>query len=277
MKDYNAERRFIRARLDRLVGHLPNRRNTIKGVFLHTTRSGRCGNPVECEGTENWMFHPSNKGSAYDGLVCGSGQQIKAMRWEEDEQPLWAGGYGDEGTWNAQQFYVHLEIAQACIDDPFTDEQVESTAQWTAELAKRYFFDISRIAFLSQTGVPPEGVCDHQHSANGAKLGKSDPGPLWPWEKFIKRARVLAGQDEDEDMLESERKLMLKMATVLAGESSGRDFASVDEALAVMESLAGDDAIVMLGLGETQRVLLGHSHDKKSGDVVLPPSAALDV
>lgn len=277
MKDYNAERRFIRARLDRLVGKLPNRRNTIKGVYLHATRSGRCGNPVEGEGTENWMFHPSNQGSAYDGLVYPNGQQVKAMRWEEDEQPLWAGGYGDFGTWNAQQFYVHFEIAQGCIDDPFTDEQVESTAQWVAELAQRYVFDIRRIEFLFQTGVPPEGICDHEHSANGVKLGKSDPGHMWPWEQFIKRARVLARQDEDDEMQENERKLMLAMATVLAGKSTGVDFKSTDEALAVMQSMADDDAIVMLGLGETQRVLIGHSHDKKTGDVVLPQSGALGV
>lgn len=277
MTDYNAERRFIRARLDRLVGNLPNRRSTIKGVFLHSTRSGRCGNPVEGEGTENWMFHPSNQGAAYDGLVYPNGQQVKAMRWEEDEQPLWAGGWGGERTWNAQQFYVHLEVAQGCIDDPFTDEQIESTAQWTAELAQRYAFDIKRIVFLDQTGVPPEGVCDHQNSANGAKLGKSDPGYMWPWEQFIKRARVLAGQDEDDEMHKNERDLMLAMATVLAGSSSGANFKSVDEALTVMQGLANDDAIVLLGLGETQRVLIGHSHDRKTGDVVLPGSGALGV
>jgi N-acetylmuramoyl-L-alanine amidase len=198
--DYNAGRRFARARLPRLFGTLPGRSTQIRGVFLHSTRSGRCGNPAEAEGTENWLNNPNNPGGAWDGLIGYDGEQVKCSHWERDEQPLWAGGFGGPGTWSAQANYLHIEICQPCITDPYTDAQVESVAQWTAELARVHGFDIVRIPYLEQVGEPPQGVTSHDSSANGRRLGKSDPGPLWPWDRFIARARQLAGHAEEDTM-----------------------------------------------------------------------------
>lgn len=200
--EYNLGRRFAKARLPRLYGYLPSREQTIVGFFLHSTRSGSCGNPREAEGTENWINNPNNPGGAYDGLVGLDGQQIKASHWEQNEQPLWAGGWGGDGTWNAQQYYIHIEIAQGCIDDPYTEAQVESVAQWVAEESVKRGFAIQHIAYLKQYGAPPEGVCSHDASANGTKLGKSDPGYQWPWDVFvaraIQRAREYTGQGEED-------------------------------------------------------------------------------
>jgi hypothetical protein len=216
MSDYNASRRFIRARRADLVGILPGRAHQIRGVFLHSTRSGRCGNPLEGVGTENWMSHPGNPGAAYDALIYPDGQQVQATRWDRDEQPLWAAGWGNAGTWSAQQNYIHIEIAQACIDDPFTPEQIESAAQWTAEIFRPLVAPfIERIPFLAQVGTAPYGVADHQHSANGRKLGKSDPGPLWPWADYLARANQLL--HEEETMTPEQLARLERLERLLAG------------------------------------------------------------
>lgn len=195
MPDYNAGRRWIKARRGNLVGHLPGRAESICGVFVHATRSGRFGND-DGPGTENWGNHPGNPGGFQDIIIGGTGQQVQCCRWDLNEQPLWAGGDGGGSTWNAQQYYLHVEVSQGTIDSPFTEESIESAAQFTAEQSRIYGFEIVRIPFLAQVGVPPEGICDHQNSANGRKLGKSDPGPLWPWDRFIARARELAQQED---------------------------------------------------------------------------------
>lgn len=208
MVDYNAGRRFIKARNSWLVGHLPYRGQTIRGIFVHATRSGHSAGD-DGPGTENWFGHPANGtvangGAMADMIIYESGQQVQCIHWELDEQPLWAGGWGGSETWNAQQFYIHVEMAQGTIDDPFTPEQMESLAQFTAEMARRYAFVVQRILFLSQVGKAPDGICDHEHSANGVKLGKSDPGPLFPWSDFIARANTLL-QPEEEPMTPAER------------------------------------------------------------------------
>jgi len=184
--DYNANRRFIKARLPRLVGSLPGRGKQIRGVFIHSTRSGNSGGD-DGPGTENWANNPANPGAFWDALIYENGQQVKCTNWERDEQPLWAGGQGDGNTWSAQENYIHLEFAQGLISDPFTPAQMESGAQWIAEMARVHGFPVQRIEFLAQTGPRPYGLCDHEHSANGRKLGKSDPGPQFGWAALIER------------------------------------------------------------------------------------------
>jgi hypothetical protein len=184
--DYNANRRFITSRLPRLVGNLPGRGKAIRGVFIHATRSGHSEGD-DGPGTENWASNPSNTGAFWDALIYEDGQQVKCTNWEQDEQPLWAAGYGNSGTWSAQDNYIHIEFAQGTIDDEFTAAQLESGAQWIAEMARVHAFPVQRIAFLAQTGERPYGLADHENSANGRKLGKSDPGYRFPWAALIER------------------------------------------------------------------------------------------
>ena len=192
MTDYNAGRRFIKARRASLVGVLPGRSKNIRGVFIHSTRGGSTDpNYDDGPGTEAWGNSASNTGAFWDGLIYRTGQQVKCTNWEQDEQPLWAAGWGEAGTWSAQENYIHLEFAQSTINQLFSEEELESGAQWCAELARTYKFPVERIQFLSQTGAAPGGFCDHQNSANGKKLGKTDPGPLFPWGAFLGRVREL--------------------------------------------------------------------------------------
>lgn len=195
--DYNATRRQ-QVYLPRLVG--PRLRD-IKGVMIHATRGGRSAGD-DGPGTENWGNHPDNKGAFWDGLIYESGQQVRGCPDENVLQPLWCSGFGGPGTWIAQDFYFQLELAQGRAEDPFTPEQITSAAMWIAELARIHRFGIRRIPYLSQVGEPPEGICSHEDSANGKRLGKSDPGPMFPWDRFIEYCNFFL--DEEPSMPDDE-------------------------------------------------------------------------
>lgn len=181
--DYNATRRQ-QDYLPRLVG--PRLRD-IKGVMIHSTRGGRSAGD-DGPGTERWGNHPDNPGAFWDGLVYESGQQVRGCPGKYTLQPLWSAGFGSAGTWSAQDYYFQLELAQGRAEDPFTEEELTSAAQWVAELARIHGFTIQRINYLDQVGDPPRGICSHEASANGKRLGKSDPGPMFPWDRFIEMA-----------------------------------------------------------------------------------------
>lgn len=203
--DYNAQRRFIKARLPRLVGALPGRSAHIKGVFIHSTRSGRTDGD-DGPGTENWANHPENPGGFWDLLIFENGQQVKSTNWEQDEQPLWCAGGGalGSGTWSAQDNYIHVELAQGTNDDPFTAEQMESLAQFVAEQALLHKFAVRRIDYLTQKGAPPEGLASHDASANGTHYGKSDPGTMFDWNLLIRRANAINSEIMEEEQMREE-------------------------------------------------------------------------
>lgn len=197
MTDYNASRRFIKARLPRLVGNLPGRSKQIQGLFVHSTRGGTKNND-DGPGTEAWANHPQNPGGFWDMLFYGTGQQVKSTYWERDEEPRWCAGGGGPGsnTWSAQDNFIHCEISHGTIDSDFTPESIESFAQFTAEQSLIYKFPVKRIEFLTQKGPRPWGIADHQNSANGVYYGKSDVGPMFPWKSYLARVNeILKGEE----------------------------------------------------------------------------------
>lgn len=195
--------RKIRGRNPWLVKPHAGRDRVIVGVMIHATRGGSTDpNYDDLVGTENWAMHPSN-GSAAQGWgsywdeVIGrrTGERVISTNWDT-EYASWTAGFGGAGTWAAGIPYIQIEVCQSHPSQPYTDVQIDSLAQSVAGKSKRYGFPITRIPFLAQTGTPPPGICTHEDSANGLRTGKSDPGPLFPWDTFLRKARAYAGGDE---------------------------------------------------------------------------------
>jgi len=183
--------RPIKGRHDYLVGSLPNRGKQIAGVMIHATRGGSL-NPTHDDGpgTENWALHPENKGAYWDELIFRKdGTRVISTNWDT-EFPKWTAGYGSGGTWAASDYYIQIEVSQSHIDQPYHENSIDSLAESVAEKSVKYDFPIVRIPYLEQMGVPPRGICTHEDSANGRKLGKSDPGPKFPWGSFLWRTQV---------------------------------------------------------------------------------------
>ena len=189
---------------------MPNRR--IRGVQLHCTRSG-VSHGDDGLRTEQWAANHSNVqgvdswnrwGSFQDVIICEDGTRILCTQWDS-ESPTYGAGYGSDGTWNASEHYLQVEIAQGKTDAPFYEAQIESVAEFCADMGERYGFDpLHRIPFLDQTGVPPQGICTHEDSANGRKYGKSDPGYMFNWDRFFGYVRAFQFTPPEGEMTREE-------------------------------------------------------------------------
>lgn len=213
--------RPIKARNPWLVRPDPGRGTKIAGLMLHATRSGKRDGD-DGPRTEGWDANPLNRveddppwGSFQDVLIFEDGTRVLCTD-PDREYAAWTAGYGGAGTWAAGIHYIQVELAQGTTDEPFSEAQVDSLAQFTARMAGRYAFPIVRIPFLAQTGTPPRGICDHEHSANGRVYGKSDPGALLPWEAYLRLARRYADGEEndgaDPDLSDYDRLLLAVFA-----------------------------------------------------------------
>ena len=186
--------RPITARNPWLVRPYQNR--PVVGVMLHSTRSG-VSDGDDGPRTEGWWSNPNNiQGSGIDAwgsyadlLIFEDGTRVVCTDIDA-EYATWTAGYGGTGTWAAGIPYVQIEIAQGNLNDPFTPAQIDSLAECVAGLARRYGFPIVRIPYLAQTGTPPRGIATHEDSANGRKSGKTDVGPMFPWDRFLTLAQV---------------------------------------------------------------------------------------
>lgn len=188
------------------------RRRLIAGVMVHATRSGTPGTK-DGPGTENWLGHPSNTqavSSSWDSLFWDDGTQVQ-FGDRDNSFPTWCAGYGDAGTWNAGLYYLQYELAQGTIDTPFADSTIDSLAQQVARDAARYGFPIVQLPYVSQTGPVPRGITAHDNCANGRRLGKSDPGYLFPWAEFIERANTYL-TPEEADMTPDEVRALITEA-----------------------------------------------------------------
>ena len=184
-----------------LVKSYAKRLESIAGVMLHATRAGSSDPHYDdALGTANWARSAQNGnaeqnwGSSWD-LIIARANGLRLVMTEYDKQyPSWGAGYGNNGTWAASMYYVQLELAQTTYDQPYTGVQVESCAEICALLSIVCDFPLVRIPFLHQTGPAPKGICTHEHSANGVKIVKSDPGHLWPWDDFLEQAKSIKNE-----------------------------------------------------------------------------------
>ena len=179
-----------------LKGYDSSRGQKIYGVQLHATRSGKSDGD-DGPRTEGWWANPSNDqggwGSYADYLIYEDGTRIKCTDIN-NEFPKYTAGFGYAGSWNASLHYIQIEIAQGNTSDAFTDVQIASLAELIREdLVPRYGFPLVRIPHLNQSIPPEPGICTHEDSDNGRIYGKSDPGPMFPWDRFM----ALLGQEDD--------------------------------------------------------------------------------
>jgi len=91
-----------------------------KGIILHGSRSGHAGNPKDKEyrGTAN--FEVNNSDDLGWNATIGEGKVAVHLTPRE-----WG--------WNARQaskHYLAVEIAQATVDEPISDLQVDALAGW---------------------------------------------------------------------------------------------------------------------------------------------------
>ena len=185
------------------------RTGPIKGSVIHSTRGGTSSPEVDYSATKNWFTSPNNMARNSQGQPLGYGgcaSRIIGPAGEmtivmpDDQMPTYSAGYGAIGPpveFLVDQHYISYELAQPTINTPYTDPQIDRIAMEIALDAKTYGFPIIMRDFRDDQTVPLPGVTRHDRTANGRKLGKSDPGHMFPEVRFVTLARAyLEGVDD---------------------------------------------------------------------------------
>jgi hypothetical protein len=163
-------------------------------------------------------------GSYADYLIFEEGTIVECTDLDT-EIATWTAGYGGAGTWAAGYYYVQVEVAQGRIEDEYTFAQIDALAWLYVKLSRGFSWPVVRIPFLHQTGTPPKGITTHDTSANGAKLGKSDPGPKFPWGLFFERIHLhIAGVLEDDLMSKEYDELKAEIARLKEYVARNKDY-----------------------------------------------------
>ncbi|GIV82793.1 MAG: hypothetical protein KatS3mg051_2147 [Anaerolineae bacterium] len=230
------------------------REQRIDGVVWHATRGGQMyPGYVELRAAVNWFMSPHNRvsyaGGDYAGIsnyVVGPGRIVEVVPPDE-YVAAWS-------TYPSDLHAVSVEVCQSNRGQTIEPETIASCIRLAEWLEQRYGIPRQRV-FPHREGGDERwtGHAGHADTVQGRAQGKSDPDDRF-WSEFSQWL-------EGDEMKPEERELLLKVATVLFGDSTGRDFTTVEEALARARVLAVQDAVVLQGLAETQRWLAQHTHD----------------
>jgi N-acetyl-anhydromuramyl-L-alanine amidase AmpD len=145
------------------------------GVVIHTTRGGASSVEREYTATINWFQNPDAQVSAH--LVVGAGTFSEVCRSVHDDDVAWHAR-------SANATHLGIEIAQPNLNSPISEFQYQAAAEACRLWAIKYNFPLVRVMNIA---IP--GLIGHEDTAEGKLDRKSDPGPVFDWDKFIRLCR----------------------------------------------------------------------------------------
>jgi len=157
-----------------------------QAVMIHSTRSGRAdfSHAQELEATLNWFSRRDAQVSSHWVI-----SDTEAVRVVADENRAWAAGQHNG--------YVYaIELTQALTTTPYT----EGHYRLLAAIVEPYILQGVPILFEHFYVNGRKGFTGHEDSNQGKQAGKSDPGDLFNWDKFIGMLRGEPEEEEDDDM-----------------------------------------------------------------------------
>lgn len=147
-----------------LSPHHGVRRNQTLGIVIHSTRSGLSGRELEYQRTVNWFANPSAQVSAHRVIGISEGQHCLCV---EDDIECW-------GAREYNRTHLQIELAQPRPTDEYSDYQYSCAAAVVKGWATKYNFPLDRKHIQGHDEIPP-----------GKVEGKTDPGALFDWDKFM--------------------------------------------------------------------------------------------
>lgn len=171
-------------------------------IIVHATR-GASAQSAQYGATKGW-FNSTGNGSAAQGwggcatiVISHEGQLCRFMD-ELHEVPRFSAGYGsfsEPNGWCADYWGLSMELAQSASQEDFDPRTIERAALQTATWCKAYGIDPVHRQYFDQRGAQPAftGIVGHDELENGRKLGKTDPGPKFPWQQFMVRVNDFMG------------------------------------------------------------------------------------
>ena len=142
-------------------------------IVIHSTRSGKLWTPdEELHSTMNWFRNPASQRSAHF-IVGYEGEWIYCVPWDKE-------AYHAE---ELNSYSIGLEFVQPTPVYEYSDIQIRRGAEATIWLCG--LFDIPKRRLASDFGIV-SGIVGHESTDQGQGDGKSDPGDLFPWAKFMR-------------------------------------------------------------------------------------------
>lgn len=179
------------------------RTTPIEQIQWHATR-GVASHYRQVEATENWFANPANDLGGWGGsadFVVGPdwriGGAIAIVQFGDwiNTFSSWSAGAGGTGTLYAAECGVAIEVAQSAALEAFSPETIEACA-WLVGVINETLRgagqpEIPPVHIPRWDQLPaepiPRGHIGHDELANGRKLWKTDPGPLFPWGELLSR------------------------------------------------------------------------------------------
>lgn len=186
------------------------RTRPVRLIFLHATRGGSATQAIEYTATKNWFQSPNNNaGGTWGGcasrIIGPLGEHCIVM--DDDKYPTYSGCYGAIGPpqeYCVDEYAISYELAQQNNQIRFTEAQYVRLAQEVAADCRKHGIPPVMVDVRSGQFYPvPTGITRHDRTANGVKLGKSDPGTMFDEAKFLGLLKAELEEDmalTDEDI-----------------------------------------------------------------------------
>lgn len=144
--------------------HHSARRASIKCVIIHTTESDTAASALD------WFKRPESKVSAHvvidrDGTVWTVVPEERAA-WHAGKSSL----FGEMVGTSVNHLSLGVELVGKATQQTFPVAQLDAAALWVAQRCAQY-------------GIPLNRIVGHCHVSPGRKV---DPGPAFPWLRFLK-------------------------------------------------------------------------------------------
>lgn len=152
-------------------------------VVIHTTEGPEAAR--RSESTAAWFANPASGGSAH--YVVDPAQIVQCVH---EEDVAWgAGGANKRG--------IHIELCGHAkqTGEEWADEasaaELELAAGLVADVCRRYSIPVQRLdAAALKAGAT--GIAGHADCSSAFGGSHWDPGPAFPWDRFLARVRELA-------------------------------------------------------------------------------------
>lgn len=205
--------------------------------LIHATR-GHTALALQDQATVSWFTGAAGDRGGWsptaDALVSADEDRCwifePALADLRSWHSAWSAGYGSLGgefEWGADERAVSIEVAQSDLLEPYSDATIARLVGLVQRIEAELGFVVPRVRVPSwdqrRDHPVPEGFIGHEDTAHGVRTGKSDPGPLFPWARFLTQLQEVPVQVTPLDLGQSIEKVQrfVRTATDVVADREG--------------------------------------------------------